>query len=159
MFIYFRERGREGERKEKARERKLLMLPQQGTWPTTQACALTGNGTGDPSICRPAVNPLSHTGQGRMCTTYSIICILLTPSHKSSSTKDFKQCSKRNHWKLKACLHMKTMKHWRVYNGVINFWHENSCDNNSFWMDQLGGMPDINTKYDSMLSLAHTDFN
>ena len=40
-----------GERKEKERERNTnvwlsLMRPLLGTWPTTQACALTGNGTG-----------------------------------------------------------------------------------------------------------------
>ena len=35
-----------------------------GTWPATQACALTGNQTGDPFVHRPALNPLSHTNQG-----------------------------------------------------------------------------------------------
>ena len=38
--------------------------PHRGTWPATQACALTGNQTGDPLVCRPALNPLSHTNQG-----------------------------------------------------------------------------------------------
>ena len=37
---------------------------QPGTWPTTQACALTGNRTGELSVCRPALNPLSHNSQG-----------------------------------------------------------------------------------------------
>ena len=37
--------------------------PQLGTWPATQACALTGNQMGDPLICRPALNPLNHTSQ------------------------------------------------------------------------------------------------
>ena len=41
-----------------------LVRPQLGTWPTTQACALTGNRTGDISVCRPALNPLRHTSQG-----------------------------------------------------------------------------------------------
>ena len=36
-----------------------------GTWPATQACALTGNQTGHPLICRPAFSPLSHTSQGK----------------------------------------------------------------------------------------------
>ena len=31
--------------------------PQPGTWPTTQACALTGNRTGGLLVCRPALNP------------------------------------------------------------------------------------------------------
>ena len=64
LFIYFLERG---EGKEKERERNinvwLLLCPLLGTWPTTQACALTGNPTGDPLVQRPAFNPLSHTRQ------------------------------------------------------------------------------------------------
>ena len=35
-----------------------------GTWPTTQACALPGNRTGNPLVCREALNPLGHTSQG-----------------------------------------------------------------------------------------------
>ena len=38
--------------------------PQLVTCPVTQACALTGNRTGNLSILRPALNPLSHTSQG-----------------------------------------------------------------------------------------------
>ena len=43
-----------------------LTRPQVGTWPTTQACALTGNQTSDLSVHRPALNPLSHTSQGKV---------------------------------------------------------------------------------------------
>ena len=42
----------------------LLHTPPLGTWPAAQACALTGNQTSDPLLCRPALNPLSHTSQG-----------------------------------------------------------------------------------------------
>ena len=54
---------------EKERKRNIsvwlpLMLPLLGTWPTTQACALTGNRTSHPLAHRPALNPLSHTSQG-----------------------------------------------------------------------------------------------
>ena len=57
------------EGKEKGRERNinvwlLLAHPPLGTWPTTQVCVLTGNQTSDPLVCRPALNPLSHTSQG-----------------------------------------------------------------------------------------------
>ena len=41
-----------------------LMLALLGTWPTTQAFALTGNRTDDPLVGRLALNPLSHTSQG-----------------------------------------------------------------------------------------------
>ena len=55
--------------REKGRERYMnvqlsVMYPQLGTWPTTQACALTGNRTCDPLVCRLALNPLSHHSQG-----------------------------------------------------------------------------------------------
>ena len=35
-----------------------------GTWPTSQACALTGNRTGVPLVRRVVLNRLSHTSQG-----------------------------------------------------------------------------------------------
>ena len=38
--------------------------PQLGTWPTIQACVLTGNGTSDLLVGRLALNPLSHPSQG-----------------------------------------------------------------------------------------------
>ena len=58
-----------GEGKEKGRERNInvwlpLACSKLGTWPTTQACALTGNRISDLSVLRPALNPLSHTSQG-----------------------------------------------------------------------------------------------
>ena len=64
LFIIFRERGREKERKRNINVWLPLMFPLLGTWPATQACALTGNWTGDPLVRRPALNPLSHTSQG-----------------------------------------------------------------------------------------------
>ena len=67
-FIYylFLER-REG--REKERERNInVWLPLTHsllrTWPATQACALTGNPSGDPLVRRVALNPQSHTSQG-----------------------------------------------------------------------------------------------
>ena len=43
-----------------------LTCPLLGTWPATQACALTGNQTSDSLVHRPVLNPLSHTSQGRV---------------------------------------------------------------------------------------------
>ena len=59
-----------GEGKEKERERSIsVWLPLTrsplGTWPTTQACALTGNWTSDSLVRRPALNPLSYISQGQ----------------------------------------------------------------------------------------------
>ena len=42
-----------------------VIYPELGTWPATQAPALTGNRTRDPLGCRPALSPLSHTSQGQ----------------------------------------------------------------------------------------------
>ena len=55
--------GREGER-----NINMWLHPLLGTWPTTQACTLTGNQTGDPLVHRSVLNPLSYTSQG---STYS----------------------------------------------------------------------------------------
>ena len=69
LFIYlFPERG---EGKEKERDRNInvwlpLVHPQLGSWPATQACALTGNRTSNPLVQETALNPLSHTSQGRL---------------------------------------------------------------------------------------------
>ena len=57
----------------------LSHAPHWGTWPATQTCALTGNRTDDPLVCRPALNPLSHTGQGLFMgfiflSLFSILC-------------------------------------------------------------------------------------
>ena len=71
IFIYFtfRERGKEKE------ERNInvwlpLLHPLLGTWPATQACALTGNRTGDPLVHRLVHNPLSHTSEEKTFKYY-----------------------------------------------------------------------------------------
>ena len=47
--------------------------PLLGTWPTTQACAQTGNRTDEPLVRRPALNPLSHTSQGRILLSFLLL--------------------------------------------------------------------------------------
>ena len=65
FLLIFRERGREGERKgEKHQCVVVFCAPLLGTWTTTQACALTGNQTADPLVCRSLFIPLSCTSQG-----------------------------------------------------------------------------------------------
>ena len=41
-----------------------LICPLLGTWPATQARALTGSQNGDPLVRSLVLNPLSHTSQG-----------------------------------------------------------------------------------------------
>ena len=67
LFIF-----REGKRgRKRGRETSmcgcLSHIPLLGTWPATQACALTGDWTSDPLVCRLVLNPLSYTSQGRTC--------------------------------------------------------------------------------------------
>ena len=68
-FYLFLERG---EGREKEREKNIDVSEKHKSvtsctpptnMPTTQACALTGNRTGDLSVCRIMPNPLSHTSQ------------------------------------------------------------------------------------------------
>ena len=66
LFYLLLERGEE---RDKERERNInvwlpFMCPLLGTWPAAQACALTGNGTGDSLFCRPVFNPLSCMSHG-----------------------------------------------------------------------------------------------
>ena len=70
-YYLFLDRG-EGREKEGEKHQCGLpfVRPQLGAWPATQACALTGNRTYNPLVCRPVLNPLSHTSQG-----YSAILI------------------------------------------------------------------------------------
>ena len=67
LFIYFQKRSKRG-REASMHERSIDQLPLTppiphlvGTWATTQASVLTGNQTGNLSVCRPVLNPLSHT--------------------------------------------------------------------------------------------------
>ena len=81
----------------KERERNISRLPlthpQPRTWPATQACALTGNGTSDLLVCGMKPNPLNHTSQGHNVNfkDYSLlepsltICFLIPSGTKFST--------------------------------------------------------------------------
>ena len=70
VYLFICERG---EGSEKERERNIdvwevhwsvpLTAPQLGTWPTAQACDLTGNQTSNLSVHGLSLNPLNHTIQ------------------------------------------------------------------------------------------------
>ena len=61
LFIYFQREGKGG-RKEGEKHQYVVLSHTSPT--ATQACALTGNQTGDPLVHRPALSPLSHVSQG-----------------------------------------------------------------------------------------------
>ena len=61
-----------------------------GTWPATRACVLTGNQTHDPLVCRPVLNPLSHTSKGVLyCIFKKELATLKAYSHDWESQGDF----------------------------------------------------------------------
>ena len=64
---------------------------QLGTWPETQACALTGNRTGELSVRMLALNPLSYTSQGSafLFTRNLIVKYLLTVFINNIATSYF----------------------------------------------------------------------
>ena len=51
----------------------FLYAPSQGPGLLPQACALTGNQTGNFLVCRKMPNPLSHTSQGPSYVLWSIL--------------------------------------------------------------------------------------
>ena len=68
-FIYLFSESGEGKKKERERNVNVWLpplLPQLGTWPTTQACALTGNQMGNLPVHKQELNPRSLTNQGLM---------------------------------------------------------------------------------------------
>ena len=69
-------RGREASRCKRNINRLPLTRPHQGTWSTTQACALTWDRTGDLSVCRMTPKSLSHTSQG-YCLSFDMYCKLV----------------------------------------------------------------------------------
>ena len=65
IIYLFLERG-EGKEKERERNINVWLPPPRsllGTWPTTQACALTGNQTRESLVHRPALSPLCSPAQ------------------------------------------------------------------------------------------------
>ena len=62
----FLERG-EGREKERQRNTNvwLPLTSLWGTWPATLACVLTRNRTSNPLVHRLALNPVTHTSQGK----------------------------------------------------------------------------------------------
>ena len=104
LFI-FRERRREGEREGEKHQCVVasLVRPLLGTWPETQACALTRNWTHDPLVHRSVLNPLNHTSQGSYVHIFTVghhscacfvcaeaqasVCFWAPPRVKDSLTK------------------------------------------------------------------------
>ena len=93
VFDFFlRERGREEERERNIDAWEIYQsvascTPPMGTWPTTQACALTGNWTGDLLVGRPLLNawatPARWFFSSFKCVcewTYSLLSIYCRPS-------------------------------------------------------------------------------
>ena len=74
---------------ERNTDRLPLTRPALGTWPATQACALTRNQTGKLSVHSLALNPLSHTSRGQR--------MILTTRCKTGPQKS---CQNTSHYKI-----------------------------------------------------------
>ena len=74
MYLFYRGEGRKKEREKNIHVWLLLTHPLLGTWPTTQAYALTGNRTISPVVHRPLLNPVSYTSQ--CCYIFLIVLFL-----------------------------------------------------------------------------------
>ena len=66
--------GREQEREKNINVQLPLMCPLLGTWPATEACALSGNWTSNPLVHSLVLSLLSHTSQ---CSAFIFINTLL----------------------------------------------------------------------------------
>ena len=53
-----------------------LARSRLGPWPITQACALTGNRTGNLLVCRQVLSLLSHTSQDHVIFLYPSLVAL-----------------------------------------------------------------------------------
>ena len=78
LFYFIFIEGKGGRKRERNINVWLpLKRPLLGTWPKTEACALTGNQTGDLLVHKLALNPLSHTSWGM-----NILTMLILPVHE-----------------------------------------------------------------------------
>ena len=64
LLIYFWREGKGGKERERTIDWVPLTRPQLGTWPATQACALSGIYPVTFWFAGQGLNPLSHTSQG-----------------------------------------------------------------------------------------------
>ena len=97
IYIYiiylFLERGREGEREgEKHQCVVASCVPPTGDLARNPACALTGDWTSDPLVCKLALNPLSHTSQGweafLVFGWYRPACTIIFTKSEAGSLRD-----------------------------------------------------------------------
>ena len=75
--------------REKKRERNInvwlpITGPSLGTWPATQACALTGSQTRDPLVHRLTLNPLSQSTSQSNSSFFFFFVLLCLLKHVSS---------------------------------------------------------------------------
>ena len=75
LFI-FRQRGREGEREGMKHQCVVaLSVPPLGDLGPNPGICPHWESTSDPLVCRPALNPLSHTSQGSIFLKSLHMCI------------------------------------------------------------------------------------
>ena len=95
-----------------------LASPQPGSWPTTQACALTGNQTGDLSFHRTVLNPLSHTSQREIFTVFDWLQVTVLKVHAHAGCGG-------GWWLAHTCLELDSqLQHTFKYEQSFVSWHK-----------------------------------
>ena len=84
FYLFLGGAGREKERERNITAWLLLAQPPLGNWPTTQACALTGNQPSNPLGHRPVLSPLSHTSQASF-SNINVFKVINFPSNMTSA--------------------------------------------------------------------------
>ena len=101
-------REKESEKHRCERETSIGCIPYapQGTDPATQACALSGNRTGELLLCLTTPAPLSHTGQGILVFSKSTLspCYIISYSLKIFSSSSFISLTTRRMAVLQSAL-------------------------------------------------------
>ena len=101
-----------------------LAHPLLGTWPATQACALTGNPTSEPLVRSSALNTLSHTSQGKATIFiwshfFSLRFCLYALKPHIAVTGHLHLMLKRNLWNLHIFFRCLKAEHYRDTNDDI----------------------------------------
>ena len=101
LFIFREGKGGRKRGRETSMRGCLSHTPLLGTWPTTQACALTGNHRGKLLVCRLVLNPLIRTSQGEIYFFKLYFILLSSQNAQSRHTRSLKAQSQPHHqWSL-----------------------------------------------------------
>ena len=104
LFIFREEKAGRQSGRETSMCGCFLCAPQLGTWPATQACALTENWTSDPLVCRLALNLWATPA--RAFSKIFILFIFREREREEEREGEKHRCVRETDWLCLACLHL-----------------------------------------------------